>query len=216
MNYFLFATISAFSICLPTTTALIRCKQIPDRYQPFLLILLLGLLNEGLSFILIRLYHNNLINSNIYTLLEYLLYVWFFLKLNPLTKLSIIVSVISGILIWVLDNLWLHSLMNSNSFFRIFASLLIIWFSIDKLSRLTFNRFTTHYKKTDLLLCFSFLAYFTFRAFIHVFKQFSTSQATNFHIDLWVLLSALNILVNISFFIAILWIPRQQPTTPYS
>lgn len=215
MSYFMFATISAFSIALPCALSLIRCKHIYKRYMPFILILCIGLLNEGLSLSLIRLYNSNLINSNIYTLFEYILYLFFFQRISELKNKSLLILFAIGVSTWFTDNFLLHNLMHSNSVFRVIASLIILWLSINKLSLLTFNVLPDHFKKTDLLLCCSFLAYFTFRGFIHVIKLFSIGYTTAFYIDLWIILSILNLLVNISFFIAILWIPKQQPSTQH-
>lgn len=212
MTYFMFATISAFSIALPCATGIIRCKHIYQRYAPFIFVLIIGLLNESLSLLLIRLFSNNLINSNIYTLLEYLLYVWFFQRISELNRKSLIVLLSLGFSIWIIDNFLLHDLLYSNSLFRVIASLIILWLSINKLSHLTFSVLPDYFKKTDLLLCFSLLSYFTFRGFIHVIKLFSIGYTTEFYIDLWIILSILNLLVNIAFFIAILWIPKQQPS----
>ncbi len=212
MNYFMFATISAFSIALPSALGLIRCKHIYRRYKPFIFVLFIGLLNESLSLLLIRLHNSNLINSNIYTLIEYLLYVLFFQRISEFNSKSLVFLFTIGVCTWVIDNFLFHNLAQSNSLFRVIASLIILWLSINKLSRLTFNVQPDHFKKTDLLLCFSFLAYFTFRGFIHVIKLFSIGYTTAFYIDLWIILCILNLLVNISFFIAILWIPKQQPS----
>lgn len=181
-----------------------------------LTLLLTGFLNECLSFIMITWHKSNLINANVYTLIEYLLYVWLFYKIRQQSWTSVIVSLSVGVLVWITDNVLLHDLASSNSLFRILASLIIIWFSIDKLSQLTFIGVTDKYKRVDMLLCFSLLAYFTFRGFIHVFKQFSIGHTPAFQIHLWIILCVLNILVNISLCITILWIPKQQPTIPYS
>lgn len=217
MNYFLFTTISALSIALPCITGLYRYKQLSNgRYLPLLVLLFTGFLNECLSFAMIKWHQSNLINANVYTLIEYLLYFWLFYKISSQSRILVIAGLSGGILVWITDNLVLHSLTTSNSLFRIMASLVIIWFSIDKLSQLTFNGATDKFKKSDLLLCFSLLAYFTFRGFIHIFKQFSIGHTPAFQIHLWIILCVLNILVNISLCITILWIPRQQPTMPYS
>jgi hypothetical protein len=217
MNYFLFTTISALSIALPCITGLCRFKQIStSQYLPLLMLLLTGFLNECLSFTMITWHKSNLVNANIYTLLEYLLYVWLFYKIRKQSLILVIAGLSGGVLVWIADNLILHNLTSSNSLFRIMASLVIIWFSIDKLSQLTFTGVTDKYKRVDLLLCFSLLAYFTFRGFIHVFKQFSIGHTPVFQIHLWIILCLLNILVNISLCITILWIPKQQPTIQYS
>lgn len=217
MNYFLFTTISAFSIALPCLTGLYRWKRISiDRYLPLMLILLTGFINECFSYTMIKWHQSNLVNANLYTVIEYLLYVWLFHQIKKQSKIMIILALSVGILVWVIDNLLLHSLTTSNSIFRITGSLILMWLSIDRLSELTFNGATDRFKKPDLLLCFSLLAYFTFRGFIHIFKQFSIGHTTNFHIHLWIILCLQNILVNISLCITVLWIPKQPPTTPYS
>ncbi len=213
----MFTMISALSIILPCITGLSRCKQFTStRYLPLLILVLTGLLNECFSFIMIYWHRSNMINSNLYTLIEYILYCWLFHKIRERSDRLFIPALLAGSLIWFTDNILLHSLTTSNSLFRIMASLMIIWFSIDKISQLTFNGATNNYKKPDLLLCFSLLAYFTFRGFLHVFKQFSIGHTQGFYIHLWMILCVLNILVNISLCITFLWIPKQPPTTRYS
>lgn len=217
MNYFLFTTISALSIALPCILGLYRYKLLANsRYLPLLILLISGFLNECLSFVMIRWHHSNMVNANFYTLIEYLLYFWLFNKISYQSRIFIITGLSGGMMVWICDNILLHSLITSNSLFRIIASLVIIWLCIDKLSQLTFTGPTDKFKRSDLLLCFSLLAYFTFRGFIHVFKQFSIGQTPAFQIHLWMILCVLNILVNISLCITILWIPRQQQTIQYS
>lgn len=216
MNYFMFSMISALSIVLPCITGLYRCKQIrTNRYLPLLILVLTGLINESFSFIMIYWHRSNMINSNLYTLIEYILYCWLFRKIREHSDHLFIPALLAGTLIWFTDNIILHSITTSNSLFRIVASLMIIWFAIDKLSQLIFKAATDAYKKPDLLLCFSLLAYFTFRGFLHVFKQFSFGHTQEFYIHLWMILCVLNILVNISLCITFLWIPKQPPTTRY-
>lgn len=215
MDYFLFATISAFSIVVPTSIVLYRSKQIPGRYLPFMLLLCIGFLNEVLSYSLIINKITNLVNSNIYTLFEYLLYMNLFYRIGTITKKWIPIYFFLGIAIWVTDNLLIHKLTQSNSLFKIGLSLIIIWLSINKLTGLCLNGAADRFKKTDLLLCFSLLAYFTFSSFVHLFNQFAPEQSPEFYIQLWMILALLNILVNITFSIAILWIPKQQELFTY-
>lgn len=217
MNYFLFTTISALSIILPCITGLYRWKQLSNkRYFPLAVLLLSGFINEGLSFLMIVSHQSNLANANIYTLIEYLLYCWLFRRIRTYSSTFFMAVVLGGVAVWIVDNIWLHSLTGSNSLFRILASLVIIWFSIDKLSQLTFNGATDRFKKPDLLLCFSLLVYFTFRGFIHIFMRFAICHPPSFHVHLWMILCVFNILVNLSLCITILWIPKQPPTTRLS
>ncbi|MBX9733359.1 MAG: hypothetical protein K2X37_04805, partial [Chitinophagaceae bacterium] len=153
--------------------------------------------------------------ANVYTLIEFLLYYWLFNQLKKTAKLFGSIILLLGLLVWITDNVILHPLSTSNSLFRLFSSLVIIWYSVEKLSELTLYRVADRFKKTDLLLCFSLLVYFTFKGFIHVVNAFSIVQAKLYFIHLWMILCFLNILVNLSIFIVVLCIPKQQATIPY-
>lgn len=214
MSYFLFTMISALSIALPCIAGLFHFKQILlKRNLPLFILLFVGLINETISFLMIKCHKPNLLNSNVFTFIEYLIYVWLFMNIRSKGFKSIWIGLFIGITTWVLDNFILHSLYSSNSLFRIVSSLMICWFCIDRLSELTITVVADRFKKIDLLLCLSLLAYFTFRGFILIFKQFAPIQTADFYTDLWIIIATLNILVNISFSIVILCLPKAQRTT---
>ena len=178
--------------------------------------LIVGLLNESVGYLMIRIYRNNLLNSNIYTLVEFVLFLWFFYRIKQQKFIWLLVAGSLGLAAWMLDNLWLHSIMESNSIFRIFSSLIIVWLSIDKITQLILNGIMDPFKKSDLLFCFGFFAYFTYRSFIHIFKLFTLSHPPSFYADFWLILAILNILINITYTIGILWIPKQQEPMAHS
>ena len=214
MSYFLFTMISALSIAVPCIAGLFRLKQmLLKRNLPLFILLFTGLANETVSFLVIKCHKPNLLNSNLFTVIEYLIYVWLFMNIRAKHFKSIWIGLIIGITTWILDNFILHSLRSSNSLFRIVSSLMICWFCIDKLSELTLTVVSDRFKKIDLLLCLSLLAYFTFRGFILIFKQFAPIYTASFCMDLLIIISALNIMVNISFSIIILCLPKTQQTT---
>jgi hypothetical protein len=215
MNFYLFSAISAFSITIPCAMAIYSYKQMKTRYNPLLAILFLGFLNETISWLMIQFYGSNLITANVYTLIEFLLYYHLFNRLKKKTKIFSVTILVLGLLVWITDNLILHTLFTSNSLFRLFSSLVIIWYSVEKLAELTLYRVADRFKKPDLLLCFSLLVYFTFKGFIHVVNAFSIVQTPLYFIHLWMILCFLNILVNLSIFIVVLCIPKPQATIRY-
>lgn len=216
MHYFWLFVISAASILIPLAAAIARKNRLTKRYLPFFWVLITGTVNESVSYLMIRWLRNNQFNSNLYTLIEYLLLLLLFYQIKEQRKIWLIAASSIGLAVWFTDNLWLHELHHSNASFRIFSSMVIIWLSINKITILVLNGVTDPYKKTDLLLCFSFFTYYTYRSFILLFKTFSPDQHSGFYTDLWLLLGLLNIIIHITFTIAILWIPPPQKLTPSS
>lgn len=216
MHYFWLFAVSAATILVPLAAAITRYGRLSKRYLPLLWVLIIGALNESVSYLTIRWFRNNLVNSNLYTIIEYFLLLLLFYRIKEQRKIWLIAASSIGLAVWCTDNLWLHELQHSNALFRIFSSMVIIWLSIDKITMLVLNGITDPYKKTDLLLCFSFFIYYTYRSFILLFKAFVPNQNTGFYAHLWLLLGLLNIATNLIYTLAILWIPKPQERTPSS
>src|SRR5688572_2083001 len=79
MNYTL-AVLFSFSIAIAALIGLVRFEKISPVYYPFLFCTWLALLNEIINYILARATGNNIININIYVLLEAILITWQFKK----------------------------------------------------------------------------------------------------------------------------------------
>ncbi len=213
MNYFQVAIVSAFSIALPALVILARLPVLYKRYFPLLILFWTGLLNEITSYFVIVYHRNNMLNSNLYTLIEFLLFLWFFYRLNECRKTAYLVPAVAGIVIWIADNRILHSLSQDNTLFRMVSFVFIVYISMDKFTQLLLSGTNVPYRKTDLMLCVSFLVYYTYQAFILIFNIFPMAVSGEFYQRLWVILSLLNIVTNITYTIAILWIPKRMPYT---
>ncbi len=88
------------SLALPAIIGAVRFKTMIKSCGPFLLFLWLGLLNETLSLILIYTVGNNLANSNIYVLLEFLILLYQFYLWNGENSKKLLLFISLGILVW--------------------------------------------------------------------------------------------------------------------
>lgn len=215
MNYFWVFVVSAFSITIPAIFALFRIKRLGKRYLPILFLFLLGLLNESISYLMIRGYKTNLVNSNLYTYIECLVLIWFFYRIKRQRLSWIYLSVTIITMVWILDNCWWHSINHNNVIFRIFSSVLIIWLSMDKINELLISGTADRFKTTDLLICIAFLVYHAYRILLHIFNLVTIANNESFIITIWLIHSLLNMLANITYTIAILCIPRQKNYMSY-
>lgn len=210
MNYFWVFIVSAFSIALPVIFSFARLKRFGKRYRPLLFLFVTGLLNEIISYLMIKQYRNNLPNSNIYTIVEYILLSWLFFSISKQNLSRVRLALSLAMIIWIADNFWWNKLAESNTIFRMYSSLMFISLSMDKINQLLMGNFWDPYKNTDLLLCLSLLAYHTYRLWINIFHLFVKSMEPIFFIRLWLILCCINLLANITYSIAILCIPKQK------
>lgn len=202
--------VSAFSIALPVIFSMARLKRFGKRYRSLLFLFTTGLLNEVTSYWMIKQYRNNLPNSNIYTLIEYLLLTWLFWDISKQKFSRVRLALIAAMIIWIADNFWWHTLAESNIIFRTYASLMLVSLSMDKINQLLMGSFGDPYKNTDLLLCLSLLGFHTYRVWINIFHLFVKSMTPAFFVSLWLILCCMNLLANITYSIAILCIPKQK------
>ncbi len=172
-----------------------------------------GLANESTSYYLIMNRGNNMISSNIYTLIEFGLFLWFFYGLSNRKAHTYWLLGFSGITLWIADNIFMHDVDGDNTVFRVLSFAIILLLSMNKISRVILNEQKQPYKKTDLLLCISFFMYYTYQGFVTIFNMFPIGVSTEFYTRLWLILAITNLITNIVYTVAILWIPKQQPYT---
>lgn len=205
--------VSACSILLPLIAAAGRYRRLSYRYAPLVLLLLAGTVNELISYAAAQWWHNNQVNANCYTLIEYLLLLWQLLRMQAQEKMTLTVAALAGLIIWLTDNVWLHGIDQANVWFRISASLIMVYFSIDTATQLLLGNSTPVLQKTDLALCLAFFVYHTYRSFILLFSFFASHPFSVVSRHLWLALAVINILIHITYTIAILWIPKQPSTS---
>jgi len=210
MDYFWVFIVSAFSIVPPAIAAAIRLRSLSGRYFPLLVLLWAGLINEVISYALIINHSSNLVNSNIYTLIEFGLLLWLFYRLTNRRTNRFFIAGTAGLIVWVTDNFFMHPISQDNMLFRMVSSFFIVFVSMDKISQVLFSGLKEVYKKTDLLLCFSFFVYYTYKTFIATFSVFPMGLPDEFYKRFWLILSLVNIATNITYLIAIVWIPKRQ------
>ena len=205
MSAYQITLVSSLSILLPFAAGIRHFSELGKKYNGLFILLCLGLINELFSITLVNVLHNNATNGNIYVLLEFFLILWLFANLSDYLSGRFILSFLSlALLIWIIDNLVLHSVTNNNSLFRMLASLGIVYLSMDKINHSVFFGKNRLFKSTDLLICLAFFLYFSCKTYLEVFNVFSIPVSLRFYETLWTILAVINVLSNILLMLAIL------------
>lgn len=205
-----------FSVAIPAFILLFKLRYPLNDYWPFIVLMWGGLLNEGASYVLILKTHSNMVSSNIYILIEFLLIliqiaIW---KRQPVWHY--VLFAVLGSMVWLFDNLYLNDISGNNSLFRLFYSLAIVLFGLDLFNRIIIYERYSIAKNPVFLICTGFILYYGCKAFIESFNIIHVGLSDVFLIRLFLILSVVNLLTNIIYAYAILCIPKKQEfTMPY-
>lgn len=196
--------------CCTFGVALFFNKRLRSRYLPVLILLAVGVANDLYSVALVFAGKDNTVNGNVYVLIDLLIIVWFFLRLACSRRNYFLIGVAAiGILVWIYDNMILHSIDTNNSLYRMTASALIVLMSLEKLSDITLFNGPDKVLRTDVLIVVGLLVYYCFKTFIESFHVFHMRINKSFYVSLWLILATIRIITYILFSLAILWAPKR-------
>jgi len=194
---------------VPAVIALLRFRRIGMNYYPFIILLWIGACNEIITHYVAT--RNNAINSNIYTLLEGLLILTFFSRLklfdnNPLFYRLLLVLMVVW---WIIEAVLVNPAKVFLSHYIIGHSLVIALLSVQMISRLVGQHIKNLWKQPVFLICFCFVIYFTYAILVEIFWKYNLFSSS-FKANVQLIMSIINIITNLVFALAILWIPKRQ------
>lgn len=214
MNYNLVVILS-FTIAIAAIIGLVKFRRIDAVYYSFIFLMWLGLINEIVSFIVIRSKHSNAINSNIYVLLEAVLIVWFFNRqaLFDASKKLFKWLILFYVLAWTLENTWMSSIKKFNSYFIVVYSFATVLMSITQINRLFYRERRMMLSNSVFLICIGFILFYTCKVLIEVFWIYGLNSSKEFRFQVYRIMTFVNVIVNLIFAFAVLWMPKKQEYT---
>ncbi|TCZ65862.1 hypothetical protein [Flaviaesturariibacter aridisoli] len=209
MNAYAFIFASSFSIIIAVLLGAFRMHQVARRYIPFLLFLLMGLLNEIASEITGRIWQTNAPNCDIYTLVDSLVLIWMFYEWRLFRKTLAYVLGSMLIVIWVSDTLIWGNLMAFSSRFSVSYALLTVLMSVQYINHLIVTEQRLTLKNPDFLICICLVLFYTASAIVEIFWFFGFDNNPTFVGRVYIIIPVVNLLVNLTYALAVLWIPRK-------
>ncbi len=214
MNYWLRLVLS-FTIIIPVVVSWWRFKKIPPVYHPFIFCLWLGLLNEVLSYVLSRVIHSNAVNSNLYVLAESLLLLWQFHRWQLFGKWPPLATITACafIAVWLVENFITGHITAFSSWFRILYSFVIVLMSIVVLNGLLLREKRGLLTHPVFWICAAFCLYYTYNVLVETFWVYGLNRGKEFRMNVYAIKLVINVISNLIFTAAILWIPTKQRFT---
>lgn len=202
----------SYSILIAGMIALVRFPRINRNYHPFVFLLWTGCLNEMVSHYLVSHGQYNIINSNIYSLAESLLLLWFLRRSGQFDRRRLLfIGLLSLFLLaWVAEAFVLHPFGTAFvSYFNVIYSFPIVMLCINLINRLI----TTErelLRNPSFLICIGLIIFFTYRIIVEMFWLYGLSSNYAFSNQIFNILVWINLFCNLIYALAVLWMRKKQ------
>lgn len=192
-------------------------------YLPFLLCVWLACINELLSYILWRNHYYTSVNNNLYVLAEAILFLVFFRNMQVFEKRPQVfpMLLLFLVILWSWENIGLGKIIAVSSWFRIAYSFLTVVLSIALINRLIYRVIyepwlsgeRSIFLNPEFLIAAGAIIFFTFKMVVELFWWYGINHSAALRTNLYHIMMYINVIANIIYTLAIVWIPRKQPYT---
>jgi len=212
---FLSNVLCSISIIIAAAIGAWRFGDIHPSFRPFIYCVWLALINESLSIGLIVAGHSNILNSNVYILLEAGLIVWQFYNWGILRTHKILFPGLLALLAagWLIENFMIAHITQFSSWFRIFYSFIIVLLSINLLNQHIVVEKEMLLKNPVALICLAFIIYYTYKVLVETFWVYGLNESPNFQSKVYFILNYVNLFANLIYALAVLWMPTKHRFT---
>jgi hypothetical protein len=215
MKFYLPFILSAL-IVIPAIIGWVRFHRISSAFLPFLILTWVGALNELLNFsLVVFLRQYNIVNTNLYQITEALLILWQFKRWRLFSNDKIYKSLfVSFIAAFLIENLIASKIyLGFNSYFHIFYSFIIVLLSIHMMNHILMKEKGLLLKNPIFIICSVFIIIFTYTVLVETFWAYGLRMSGAFRVKLQNIFVFINLLCNIIYTLAIVWMPKRQAFT---
>jgi hypothetical protein len=212
MSFFL-RHISSLSVLIPAIICFIRFRKVDDAYLPFFLLVWAGLLNETVSITLSYTIRNNILSNNIWFPIEFSLAAWQFYRWRLFAKHKRLLQAIISLLgiIWLADGFFIEGITTRfSSYFLIASAYTIVLMSISMVNKLIVEEKDVLWKNPAFIICSGFILFYTVTVLTESFYQYGFNNFPELTSGVFRIFQNVNIITNLIYFVAVLWIPTRQ------
>lgn len=218
MNFYLFAFFS-YSIIIAACIGVYRFKQTDSHYYPLIIYTVLASLNELYSYVIVTQYGiSNQANNNLYTLLEALVICWQLYQWNVFGKKKtlFLVTQLSFVLVWMYSWWRTGSIFELFHIYRIYYAVLLTLLCVGVFNKLIFSSVRSLKRNTKFLVSVGLIVLYSFKIITELFWLYGLSQSQAFLYKVYAWFGYVNLIINLLFILAVLWIPRKPRYITYT
>ena len=211
--------ILSLSIGLAVIIGIVRFRRIASSYYPFIFNCIAALAVEILNRILTLTGHPDafILVQNIFSYVDFYLFLWLFHNWGLFNRKKSIFLTIAGVcfILWLLEGILLTGFIKHNLYFFTLYAFALIFFSVS-----TFNKAVVHerisiFKNPKFWICIGIIIFYSFFILVVVMSisLFKYNVSKEFRRGVWAIGVYSNLLVNILYAVAVIWVPRKKSFT---
>jgi hypothetical protein len=211
--------ILSLSIGFAVIIGIVRFRRIDSAYYPFIYNIIIALLVEILNRILTVRGHPSafMLLLNIFSYIDFFLFLWLFHNwgLFNRKKSTFIAIAVTFFIIWLLNNILVTGFVKHNLYFFILYSFALIFFSVNTFNKAVVHERSSIFRNPKFWICLGIIIFYSF--FIVTVSTglslFMHNVSVEFRRGLQAISVFSNLLVNLLYAVAVLWIPRKKNFT---
>ena len=214
IDFNLNAVLSLSSIAVAALVSGIRFRTADPQYLPFLILIWAGFFAELASLLVAESNRSNAAVFNLFSLAEALLVTWQFRRWGSFERtlwLKRLYPLLQGCFVtgWLFEDFILKKTSPFNSYFGASYSFAIVIMSLDLLSEQMVRHYGRLVRSSQFWICLGFVLYFLCAFITEVFWIYGLNYSRYFRVKVYEVMQYINLLVNIIFVFAILWMPTK-------
>jgi hypothetical protein len=211
--------ILSLSIVFALVIGIVRFKHIDSSYYPliynaaivFIIEILVQLLMQGGHVKVLE------VSVNIFSFIDFFLFAWLFhnWRLFNRSRKTFIYIVGGFFIAWFVITFFVSGITTPNLYFRILYSFALIFFSVSTFNKVVVNDRGSIFKNPKFWICLGIIIFYAFFILVCVarYSLFKYHVSRIFRVRLQEINTYSNLLVNLLYAVAILWIPRKKNFT---
>ena len=215
MGTYLIIFLLGQSILFPLVTGLVRYRRISRTYRPFFLLIVIGCFTEIISYIVVKIFRNNMPVVNIYYLIEWLIiawqfHVWGFLRQKRRIFFGLLLF---SVLFWATENLLFQGIMHVKPYFLFFYFFLTVMLSINEINFMITHQSRSLFRDPRFLICIGLIIYFLYMIIYYWAFEISKYGQPEMMVRINYFMAYVNVVTNVIYALAFLFIPAPQKFT---
>jgi hypothetical protein len=154
---------------------------------------------------------------NIYSYIDFFLFLWLFHNWGLFNRKKSTFIIIAGIffLIWLSESIFITGLIKVNLYFFMLYAFALIFFSVNTFNKAVVHERSSIFKNPKFWICIGIIIFYSFFLLtvttgLSLFKQ---NVSVQFRRDLQSISVYSNLLVNLLYAVAVIWVPRKKNFT---
>jgi hypothetical protein len=206
-------------IGLAVIIGIVRFRRIDSSYYPFIYNVIVALVVEILNRRLTVTGHPVafILVLNIFSYIDFFLFLWLFHNWGLFNRKKSTFITIAGVffIIWLLESILVTGFVKHNLYFFMLYAFALIFFSVNTFNKAVVHERSSIFKNPKFWICLGIIIFYSF--FIVTvttgLSLFMKNVSVQFRRDLQAISVYSNLLVNLLYAVAVIWIPRKKNFT---